>query len=374
MNVLVTGSDGFIGKNLIVHLNEMDGIEVSTLVRSDSNIDLVDKVAKADFIFHLAGVNRPKDPLDFTIGNTDLTKNICDAIKKKSSHAPSIFYSSSIQATADNDYGRSKLEAEKALEDLALNSNAKVFINRFHNVFGKWCKPNYNSVVATFCHNIANDIDININDKDTVLNLVYIDDLVRDCISILKNESSQANTGKATFLESSKVYNISLGELAQTISNFKTSRESLVTQKVGTSIVRALHATYLSYLPKDKFKYELVEHADARGVFVEMLKTEDSGQFSFFTARPGITRGGHYHHSKTEKFLVINGKALFRFRNIITDEYYEVETGSDKYEVVETIPGWTHDIKNISDSDLVVMLWANEIFDRENPDTYMAQI
>jgi UDP-2-acetamido-2,6-beta-L-arabino-hexul-4-ose reductase len=235
---------------------------------------------------------------------------------------------------------------------------------RLPGVFGKWCKPNYNSVVATFCNNIARDLPISINNRDVKLSLVYVDDVIDEFVSLILKHSAGYK-----YCEVYPMYEVTLGQLAGCIESFKYSRKSLVTEKVGHGFMRSLYATYISYLPPEKFTYELPVYSDPRGKFVEMLKTKDSGQFSYFTAHPGVTRGGHYHHTKSEKFLVIRGQALFRFRNVINGERYEVSVEGGVPRVVETIPGWTHDITNIGNEELVVMLWANEIFDRSNPDT-----
>lgn len=368
MRVLVTGSDGFIGRNMIVRLGELAGFEAIGFDREDSLDDLAERVGQADAVVHLAGVNRPKDIKEFAEGNADLTVRLCDLIASTGRKIPLII-SSSIQADLANPYGESKRGAEAAGEALAANAANPVTIYRLPGVFGKWCRPNYNSVVATFCHNIANDLPIQISDSAFALNLVYVDDVVGEFIRALEAMPAGLSRG-----EVSPVYGITLGELAAQIKAFRNCRESLVSERVGTGLVRALYATYVSYLPPATFAYDLPKYGDERGVFVEMLKTQDSGQFSYFTAHPGITRGGHYHHTKTEKFLVIKGLARFGFRHVVTDERYEVFTSGDKPQVVETVPGWTHDITNVGDDEMVVMLWANEIFDRARPDTIAAKV
>jgi UDP-2-acetamido-2,6-beta-L-arabino-hexul-4-ose reductase len=275
-----------------------------------------------------------------------------------------VLYTSSIQAAADNPYGLSKLAAEEALMSLENDTGSPVYLYRLPNVFGKWSRPNYNSAVATFCYNIANDLPVQINEPASVINLVYIDDVIQDFFKVLQEQPAGVVRP-----EVSPAYKITVGELADQIRVFKTGRESMVTEPVGVGFTRALYSTYLSFLRPEQFTYPLIAHADARGRFVEMLKTKDSGQFSFFTAHPGITRGGHYHHTKNEKFLVIQGKARFGFRHVVTGETYELFTEGEKPEVVETVPGWSHDITNIGDNEMIVMLWANEIFDRQHPDT-----
>jgi len=368
MRVLITGSKGFVGKNLAVRLSELRSFEVLRFDHEDAPESLQVKVNAADAIVHLAGINRPKDVTEFTSGNADLTALLCEAIKATGHHIP-LLLASSIQAELANPYGQSKRAAEQAVEQLSTQTGNPAVIYRLPNVFGKWCKPNYNSAVATFCHNIANDLPIQINDPSTQLKLVYVDDVIEAFVHALSNVVQSLQWGTVA-----PVYGIALGELAAQINAFKNCRTSLVSERVGTGLVRALYATYVSYLPPAKFTYDLTRHGDERGVFVEMLKTPDSGQFSFFTAHPGITRGGHYHHTKTEKFLVIKGSARFGFRHVITNETYEVLTSGDVSRVVETVPGWTHDITNVGNDEMVVMLWANEIFDREKPDTIAMKV
>ena len=368
MRVLVTGSNGFIGRNLMVRLGELTGFEPVGFDRADSLENLVEKVSLADAVVHLAGVNRPKDIREFGEGNADLTAQLCEVIAATGRRIPLII-SSSAQADLDNAYGKSKLEAELAGEALAEKTGNPVVIYRLPGVFGKWCRPNYNSVVATFCHNIANDLNIQINDPAALLNLVYVDDVVAEFVRVL----DAAPAGLCRF-EVKPVFSVALGELAAQIGAFKNCRDTLISERVGVGFVRALYATYVSYLPPAKFAYDLPKYGDERGVFVEMLKTQDSGQFSFFTAHPGITRGGHYHHTKTEKFLVMKGAARFGFRHLLTDERHEVFTSGERPQVVETVPGWTHDITNVGDDEMLVMLWANEIFDRDRPDTIAAKV
>lgn len=365
MKVLVTGANGFVGKNLLVRLKE-EGIEYDTFARSDSESDLVSKVSSCDFIVHLAGVNRPQNESEFKEGNTDLTQSIINVLVDKGLNTP-IIYSSSIQAERDNPYGVSKKLAESALTAFANRSGSSVFTYRLPNVFGKWCRPNYNSAVATFCYNTINDLPIQINDPSALINLVYIDDVVNEFISVIKSVEAGKECSRKVAV--SPVYEITVGGLVEQLKAFKDSKSSGIVERVGTDLTRALYSTYISYFKPEQFSYDLVKHEDPRGVFVEMLKTKDSGQFSFFSAHPGITRGGHYHHSKNEKFLVLKGKARFGFRHIATDEYYEILTSGEEPQVVETVPGWSHDITNIGDDEMYVMLWANEIFEPEKPDT-----
>ncbi len=368
MKVLVTGANGFIGRNLVLRLREQAGTEVLSYVRGQSGDALCEALAQCDAVVHLAGENRPADVQAFAEVNTGLTEYLCQGIRALGETIP-VLLASSAQAELDNPYGRSKLAAEQAVQLLASEHGNPVAIYRLPGVFGKWCKPNYNSVVATFCHNKAHDLPVQINDASARVRLVYVDDVVNAMLA-------QLVSGWTGLVRSdvSPEYSINLGELSDQIDAFKNCRTSLVSERVGKGLVRALYATYVSYLPKERFVYDVPVHGDARGVFVEMLKTPDAGQFSFFTALPGITRGGHYHHTKTEKFLVIKGHARFGFRHMLTNELHFIETQGDKPQVVETVPGWTHDITNIGADEMVVMLWANEIFDRANPDTINSKV
>jgi len=360
--VLVTGSNGFLGKNLIVRLNEL-GISYEVFTRRNSTKDLPGLIKKSNFVIHLAGENRPEVESDFEEVNFGLTSLICDEIRLIEKNIP-IILASSIQAGCDNLYGKSKLNAELAVKNLENDTGNHSYIYRLPGVFGKWCKPNYNSVVATFCHNISHDLPIQVNDPSFELSLVYIDDVVDEFVK--KIQGLQDNQKE---LSIQPEYKIKLGDLANQIKLFRESRDSLITEKVGSGFVRKLYSTYLSYLPPEQFSYSIPLYSDERGMFAEMLKTKDSGQFSFFTAGSGVTRGGHYHHSKTEKFLVVQGKAKFGFRHLITNETYEIIATSKELKIVETVPGWSHDITNIGTEEIIVMLWANEIFDPNNPDT-----
>ena len=375
MKVLITGSDGFIAKNLALNLQQRQNIQVMFFNRESKTADLSASIEKADFIFHLAGINRPQDPAEFTRGNVDLSSLVCDAIKKcvneTRRHIPVVF-SSSIHASADNEYGRTKLAAENVFAALASETGNPVFISRLPGVFGKWAKPNYNSVVATFCYNIAHDLPVTVNDPQYLLRLVYIDDVVRTFTDLLDQEIKPEN--KQFFINVEPEYNIALGEIAESITSFREGRHSLELERVGTGFLRALYSTYVSYLPEQDFSYPVKQHTDPRGSFVELFKSKDSGQVSYFTAHPGVTRGGHYHHTKTEKFMVISGTARFRFRHMLTDEYYETVTSGDKPVMVETIPGWAHDVTNIGDEELIAIVWANEVFDPAHPDTIFSKL
>ena len=366
-HILITGAHGFIGKNLVARLQECSGVTLSLIGRGDDVRQLSQHIMQADAIVHLAAENRPKSAEDFEAVNVKLTEYICSNIKEKiekTGAATALIFTSSTQANLDNPYGRSKLAAEVLIKDLADNYQNPCTIFRLPGIFGKWCKPNYNSVVATFCYNIARGLPIEIHDPHINLRLAYIDDLVTAILNRLELGSQGYSEDRID-----TEYSISLGALADQISSFRDCRQSLMVAPVGTGLLRALYATYISYLPTDSFSYALPSYEDARGKFVEMLKTQDSGQFSYFTALPGVTRGDHYHHSKSEKFLVIKGEALFKFQHLLGGEIIELRTSGDRPQIVDTIPGWAHNITNIGNEELIVMLWANEIFDRNNPDT-----
>lgn len=363
MKILVTGANGFIGKNLCLRLRELKCFEIIPFTREQSFAELSALLPTVNCVFHLAGVNRSDNEIDFQTGNADLTERICHEVRKSSRNIP-IVYTSSIQATQTNSYGLSKLKAEEALLDLHRINGASIHIFRLTNVFGKWARPNYNSVVATFCHNIARDLPIRIDDPNAEITIVYIDDVVNaflECLNVHNNG--------ILFPSVQPEYKVTVGSLAKVFTTFKKGRETLVSEQVGEGLYRKLYSTYVSYLPSDRFSYQIPKHSDKRGVFVEMLKTKDSGQFSYFTAHPGVSRGGHYHHTKTEKFLVVKGRARFTFRHIITNDYFELSTSDEIPEIVETVPGWAHEVTNIGDQEMIVMIWANEIFQKEQPDT-----
>jgi UDP-2-acetamido-2,6-beta-L-arabino-hexul-4-ose reductase len=367
MQIVITGADGFVARNLAVRLKER-GHEGIGLVTRQTPLDVLEAlVSRADLVFHLAGVNRPQDPSEFTSGNVDFTARLCELLRRHRRKAAVVF-SSSIQAALDNPYGRSKEAAEQVLLRHALEGGGPVHIYRLPNVFGKWARPNYNSAVATFCHNVARGLPIVVHDPAAPLRLVYVDDVIDAFVARLDQPRSGG------FHEVQPVYETTVGEVAEAIREFARSRDTMVTSRVGVGLLRALHATYLSHLPSEAFAYEVPRHQDPRGVFVEMLKTPDCGQFSYFTAHPGVTRGEHYHHTKTEKFLVIKGTAHFGFRHIVTGETHELVTRGGDGRIVETIPGWTHNITNVGDDELIVMLWANEIFDRQRPDTVAMKV
>lgn len=369
MQVLITGADGFIGKNLQLRLRERKDIKLILFTRKNETCELPKFLQEVDFVFHLAGVNRTHCEEEFTLGNIDLTNNLYSALVKAtqiSGRRVPIVFTSSVQAELDNSYGQSKFEAENILR--RKNPLVPTHIFRLPNVFGKWCRPNYNSVVATFSYNISRNLPIHINDPNAVITMVYVDDLLERFEQLL--DGANANEGSDGLEIIAPTYSATVGDIARQLESFRDSRNTLTINHVGLGLTRALYATYVSYLPIESFTYQIPRYADSRGVFVEMLKTQSSGQFSYFTALPGVTRGGHYHHSKTEKFLVIQGEAKFRFRHMLNDQTHELITTGSLPQIVETVPGWTHDITNIGSTDLVVMLWANEVFDRNNPDTY----
>lgn len=367
MRIVITGADGFIGRNLSVRLGELGFADVMGITLESSADDLTAALAEAGFVFHLAGVNRPKEVSEFATGNAGLTGKVCRLLAEAGNKAP-VVLSSSTQAAQENPYGASKRGAEDAVFRHGEATGASVYVFRLTNVFGKWSRPNYNSAVATFCHNVARGQEITINDPAAALRLVYIDDVVEAFVGLLKEARPSG------FVEAGPEYATTVGAVADTIRGFAGSRSSMVTDRVGTGLVRALYSTYLSFFPPESFAYEVPRHGDPRGVFVEMLKTPDCGQFSYFTAHPGITRGEHYHHSKTEKFLVIKGTARFGFRHIVTGEQYELVTRGGEAKIVETVPGWTHNITNIGDDEMIVMLWANEVFDPGRPDTVAMKV
>lgn len=364
MRVVVTGANGFIGRNLIAALAPRCDIEVVPATRATLPAQLSEAVAGADAVIHLAGTNRPPHEHEFIPGNAGSALDVCEAIRRSGRRIP-LLLSSSSQASRDNPYGASKRAAEDHVFTLHREFGSPVAVYRLPGVFGKWARPNYNSVVATFCHNTVHGLPLSIHDAAAELELVYIDDVVTDFIRRLDGEWPA--DGRA---EVSPVYRTTVGEVARLVGAFRATRETLTIERVGTGLVRALYSTYISYLPPEQFSYRVPKHVDPRGLFAEVLKTLDCGQVSFFTAHPGVTRGSHYHQSKTEKFVVLRGRACFRFRHIVDGQKFELVVDGSEPEVVETVPGWAHDITNVGDSDMVVMLWANEVFDRQRPDTY----
>jgi len=366
MRVLVTGANGFIGKNLVSTLQTKGNIIVDSFTKDHSLKELYTKLDKADFIFHLAGVNRPLKEEEFLEGNVQLTTQIIEYLLAKGKTTP-ILLTSSIQAERKNGYGKSKKAAEDIVNDYKTISNANVFIYRLPNVFGKWSKPNYNTVVATFCYNIARKIDIEINDSNHELQLVYIDDVVQEFISCVYFKGQ-----KETKVE--PIYYIKLGELANLIYSFKDSRNNLSIPNMEDMFVKKLYSTYLSFLPESDFSYELTMHKDHRGSFTEFLRTVDKGQVSINISKPGITKGNHWHHTKNEKFLVVSGEGLIRFRKIDSEEIIEYKVNGEKLIVLDIPVGYTHSIVNIGETDLVTVMWVNEPFNPEIPDTNYLEV
>ena len=382
MNILITGAKGFIGKNLVAQLNNIregkagfDGLGADLLILEydvDTDPVMLDSFcAKADFVFHLAGVNRPKDQAEFMQGNFGFTSVLLDTLKKHKNSCP-IMLSSSIQAEKDNPYGQSKKAGEDLLLRYGREAGAKTLVYRFPNVFGKWCRPNYNSAVATFCHNIANDMSITVNDRETQLQLVYIDDVVEEMLRGLAGRE----TREGAYCAVSAVHKATLGEIVDLLESFRDQPKTLVMPEIAKdSFTKKLYSTYLSYLPAAKVAFSLRMNADARGSFTEMLKTEKCGQISVNISKPGITKGNHWHHSKWEYFIVVAGRGLIQQRKIDTDEVLSFEVSGAKMEAVQMLPGYTHNIANLSDTqDLVTVMWANEQFDAARPDTFFEEV
>ncbi len=387
MNILITGAKGFIGKNLLAELTNIKEGKAKhnslsadiTLFEFDIDTDpslLGTYCQKADFVFHLAGVNRPKDQSEFMEGNFGFTSELLNALKKHNNTCP-IMISSSIQVELDNLYGASKKAGEDLLLNYSKETGAAVYIYRFPNVFGKWCRPNYNSAVATFCHNIAHSLPIQVNDPNVEMTLVYIDDVVQELINCLEEKT----TKEGDYCKVTTEYKIKLGEIVEHIHSFKATRDNKSVPNFGDLFIKKLYSTYLSYLPSDQFSYPLKMNVDDRGSFTEIIKTIDRGQISVNISKPGITKGQHWHHTKTEKFVVVSGKGLIQLRKIGLDQNGEpypiinYEMSGEKIEVVDMIPGYTHNIINLSETEnLVTLMWCNEIFDPQKPDTFFEKV
>lgn len=369
MKILVTGAKGFVGKNLIAELKNKGYNEIFEFAR-ESGLALLEKYTReCNFVFHLAGVNRPKDEKEFMEGNFGLTSQLIELLKKHNNKAP-VLLASSIQAEKDNPYGRSKKAGEDLLFNYYYETDAKVYVYRLPNVFGKWSKPNYNTVVATFCHNIARGLDIQINNPNAELDLCYIDDVLDEFIRAFEGNP----TSKNDFCVVPVTHNIKLGELANLIKSFKESRTNLYIPNMGDSLAKKLYSTYLSFLPEDQFSYDLKMNCDHRGSFTEFMRTQERGQVSVNVSKPGIIKGNHWHHTKNEKFLVVSGEGLIRFRKIDSDEILEYRVSGKKLEVVDIPTGYTHSIINVGENDLVTVMWANECFNPEKPDTYFVEV
>ncbi len=362
--ILITGGRGFLGRNLAVHLLERKDCETTIFDQGDSAEDLRNSLLEADVIFHLAGVNRPHNPIDFETGNAGLSEYVCQ-ILREGRHSPKIVFSSSIQAELDNPYGVSKAKAEDALRQFASETGACVRIYRLKNLFGKWCRANYNSVTATFCHNIANDLPIAVSDPARKVELSYVDDVVAAFLTEIDGRKSEAETGAEI-----PVYSIQLGDLAGRIQAFHEMRSTLVLPDFTDWFNRALYATYLSYVPPAARRHNLEIKSDARGSLAEFIKAKHFGQIFVSRTKPGVTRGNHYHHTKTEKFFVVQGDGLIRMRAVEGGLIEEYPVTGNAYQVIDIPPGFTHSITNVGTGEMVTLFWSSEIFDPNRPDTY----
>ncbi len=369
-HILITGSEGFIGKNLSAELRNRGykNILLFDIHSTDEELDLY--CEKAEFIFHLAGINRPKNVEEFYSGNTAFTEKLLSVLSSKGNKSPFVV-TSSIQAELDNDYGKSKALAEKAIYDYGNSNNVPVRIFRLVGVFGKWCRPNYNSVVATFCHNIANNLPIEISNPDAIVTLCYIDDVVKTLISLLESDVS---TSSDIPLHVEPSYKITLNELSKLINSFKMSRENVFVPNIKSEFSSKLYGTYTSYLPTTEFAYQLKNNVDNRGHLSEFLKESDFGQLFVSTTKPGITRGNHWHHTKTEKFFVVYGEALIKIRNLDSSQITEFTVNGESPTVVDIPTGYTHNITNIGSGDLVTLFWSSEVFNPQNTDTYFLEV
>ncbi|MDU5808300.1 MAG: NAD-dependent epimerase/dehydratase family protein [Finegoldia magna] len=399
MKILVTGSKGFVGKNLVESLKNIKDnkdrthpkLKIDEIYEFDINSskeELNEFCSDCDFVFNLAGVNRPKNDDEFIKGNYGFASELLNTLQKYKNNCP-VMLSSSIQASLigryeDSEYGKSKLMGEELFFDYGMKNNTDVYVYRFPNLFGKWCKPNYNSVIATFCYNIANDLDIKVNDVNTKLELLYIDDLVDEMISLLEGNGHKCNfegvdivpneEGRYYYVPTTHV--ITLGEIVELLNKFNSQPSTLIMPEIpSNSFEKKLYSTYLSYLPKDKISFQLKMNVDDRGSFTELLKTENTGQFSVNITKPGITKGEHWHNTKWEFFIVVSGHGLIQERKIGSDDVIEFEVSGEKIEAVHMLPGYTHNIINLSDSeDLVTFMWANEMFDPDHPDTFFEKV
>ncbi len=381
MKILVTGAKGFVGKNLCAQLNNIKSgkakcygnLTVSEVYEYDvdSPVEDLDRYCSdCDFVFNLAGVNRPQDPKEFMEGNFGFASTLLDTLKKYENRCP-VMISSSIQAELDNPYGDSKRAGEQLMFDYSVETGAMVLVYRFPNLFGKWCRPNYNSVVATFCYNIANDLPIQVNDPNVTLRLCYIDDVVDELIAALTGDEHRE--GKYCYVP--VVHEVKLGEIVDLLNKFKEMPRTLGVPTVSDGFEKALYSTFLSYFPKEKFIYPVKMNIDPRGSYTELIRSEHNGQFAVNISKPGITKGQHWHHTKNEKFVVVHGRGLIQLRKLGTEEIIEFEVSGDNIQVVEMIPGYTHNIINLSQTeDLVTFMWANECFDPNRPDTYFEPV
>jgi len=369
MNLLITGANGFVGKNLVATLKQKDELNLFLYTRESLEEDFEEYTKKADFIFHLAGVNRPENEEEFIEGNTDLTEDLLNKLVEHDNFVP-VLLSSSIQAELDNPYGRSKKLAEDLVFEYGEDNNVKTYVFRLPNLFGKWSKPNYNSVVATFCHNIAHDIDIRVDNPHTELTLAYIDDVIEEFIKTEHGNATKENNYNII----PTTHTVTLGTIASLIKSFKKSRKNCKIPNLNDAFTKKLYSTYLNFLPEDDFSYPLVMHEDERGHFTEFVKSPYAGQVSINVSKPGVNKGDHWHHTKNEKFLVVSGEGVIRFRDPHSEDVVEYKVSGDKLEVVDIPTGYTHAIENIGDTDMVTVMWVNEMFDPDNPDTYHLEV
>ena len=369
MKILVTGAKGFVGKNLVAELKNRSYNEIYECDINTTDEQLSEYTKNCEFVFHLAGVNRPEKEEDFMKGNFGFTSILLDKLKQNNNKSP-ILITSSIQAELDNPYGKSKKAGEELMFKYSKETGAKVYVYRLTNLFGKWSRPNYNSVVATFCNNIAHNLPIKINDPEVTLNLAYIDDVLNEFINAMNGKASlKENYGYIPI-----THTVKLGKIAELINKFKKSRDNLQIPNMKNDFEKKLYSTYLSYLPENEFSYPVKMNIDNRGSFTELFKTEERGQVSVNISKPGIVKGNHWHHTKNEKFVVVSGKGIIRFRKIDSDEVIEYKVSGEKIEVVDIPCGYTHNIENVGNTDMVTIMWANEIFNPEKPDTYYMEV
>ena len=372
MKILITGAKGFVGKNLIAELRNQGFTDLLECDIDTTSDELDSYTRECEFVFHLAGVNRPERTEEFMTENFGFTSVLLGKLQEHNNKAP-LLISSSIQAALDNPYGQSKKAGEDLMFAYGKDNGVPVYVYRLPNVFGKWCRPNYNSAVATFCNNIANELPVQVNDPHVLMKLVYVDDVVGSFIDKLKNGKRNI-TEYGNYEEVHPVHEIKLGEIVDLIYSFKESRNTLQVPDLGDAFTKKLYSTYLSYLPKDNFSYPLKMNEDNRGSFTEFLKSPERGQVSINISKPGITKGQHWHHTKNEKFLVVSGTGVIRFRKIDSDEVIEYFVSGEKLEVVDIPVGYTHNIENVGETDMVTVMWVNEVFDKERPDTYYLEV
>ena len=371
--ILITGAGGFVGKNLVATLRTAGYTDLMLFEKDDTPETLADYCRRAAFVVHLAGINRPTDPSEFYTGNAGLTDTLLADLEAAGNTAP-VLVTSSTQAELDNDYGKSKRQAEEAIFAHRRRTGAAVYVFRMPGVFGKWCRPNYNSVVATFCHNVAHGLPIQVRDSAFSLPLVYIDDVVA-CILAAFDGQVMMDRSATPICHMHPIHEVTLGRLAELIQGFAAGRTSLAVPDLAPgSFEKKLYSTYLSYLPSDQFSYPLEMHTDNRGSFTEFLRSPERGQVSINISHPGIVKGNHWHHTKNEKFLVVKGEGVIRFRNIFSREVIEYHVSGDKLEVVDIPCGYTHNIENVGTEDMVTVMWANEAFDPDHPDTFFEPV